>query len=170
MGVIKATRTFTPGKKQGPLQTCCGIPPTRVTNGPPGMEDKVKWPLAITSLRETGRKPKPAAGGGGSGEVCLQADRKVKSLLVSRLLGKRSKDESQIYFEASPEPREMSARFAGWSVFRRCFAAFGDLILHCWLRQRRQRTASPSQAYFSLSLSLSFPSSQREGRKCSAKN
>lgn len=31
------------------------------------MEDKVKWPLAITSLRETGRKPKPAAGGGRRG-------------------------------------------------------------------------------------------------------
>lgn len=31
------------------------------------MEDKVKWPLAITSLWETGRKPKPEAGRGKRG-------------------------------------------------------------------------------------------------------
>lgn len=71
------------------------------------------------------------------------------------------------------ERREMSARCAaGWSAFRQCIAAFKDLILHCWLRQRRrQRTASPSQVFsFSFfSFSLSFPSSQREERKCSGK-
>lgn len=65
----------------------------------------------------------------------------------------------------------MSARCAGWSAFRHCIAAFKDLILHCWLRQRRrQRTASASQVFFfSSSFSLFFPSSQREGRKCSGK-
>lgn len=65
----------------------------------------------------------------------------------------------------------MSARCAGWSAFRHCVAAFKDLILHCWLRQRRrQRTASASQvSFFSSSFSLFFPSSQREGRKCSGK-
>lgn len=72
--------------------------------------------------------------------------------------------ENPIYFEASPEPGEMSAGFAGCSVFRQCFAAFRDLILHCWLRQRRPRTASPSQAYFFFFFpSLSFPSKGRGG-------
>lgn len=65
--------------------------------------------------------------------------------------------ESQIYFEASPEPGEMSACLAGWSVFRQCFAAFRDLILLCGLRQRWRRTASPSQGfYFSFLFSFSF--------------
>lgn len=49
----------------------------------------------------------------------------------------------------------MSAGFAGCPGFRQCFAAFRDLILHCWRRQRRRRTASPSQAYFFFFSSLS---------------
>lgn len=66
----------------------------------------------------------------------------------------------------------MSARYAGCSAFRQCIAAFKDLILPCWFRRRRQRTASPSQVFFFLSpssFSLFFPSSQREGRKCRGK-
>lgn len=65
------------------------------------------------------------------------------------------------------ERREMSARSAGWSAFRQCIAAFKDLILHCWLRQRqrrRQRTASPSQVFFfSFFFFLSLLSEQSKG-------
>lgn len=84
-----------------------------------------------------------------------------------------SRDEERVtdtygYLRLPLERREMSARCAGWSAFRQCIAAFKDLILHCWLRQRRQqRTASLSQVFFFLLFfSLCFPSSQREERKC----
>lgn len=51
----------------------------------------------------------------------------------------------------------MSDCTAGLLVFRECFAAFRDLILHCL----RQRAASRCHRYFPLSVSytltLSFP-------------
>lgn len=77
----------------------------------------------------------------------------------------RDEEKSHRYIcEASLEHGEMSARYAGCSAFRQCIAAFKDLILHCWLRQRRrQRTASPSQVFFSFLFFLSLLSEQPKG-------
>ena len=69
---------------------------------------------------------------------------------VMKLMGMRNNEERVRYIEASPEPCEMSACCAGWSVFRQRFAAFRDLILHWRLRQRWRQTASPSQGCFFL--------------------
>lgn len=80
---------------------------------------------------------------------------------VMKLMGIRNNEERVRYIEASPKPCEMSACFSGWSVFRQCFAAFRDLILHWRLRQRWRQTASPSQGclflfFFFPSFSLRF--------------